>query len=108
MNKLFTLLLTILITGCSGHTDDQIKDAQAACKKFVHKEVADKYQDETHVFDTYSKNGKIVVEVGYRPKDEIDRKLKGSDSYMVRLCVYDDEAGRISLPGIYNMEEWRK
>lgn len=56
------------------------------------------------IFDTYTKNGKIVMEVGYKL-----REYQGANvPYSVRLCVVDLEKGTVALPSPFNSSEWRK
>jgi hypothetical protein len=99
--------------GCLDATDestrlssDLAERANVECKKFVLEKAAEKYRDETHVFDTYLKEGKVVVEVGYRDKDFYRRR--GDDSYSARICVYDESEGTVMLPSALDMSEWRK
>jgi len=51
------------------------------------------------VFDIYKKNGKWVVEVGYK------RNVDLGKNYSVQLCVVDAENGRLSLPSPMNDSE---
>lgn len=104
MKTLLIVLLLLFVGGCSGPSDELKQRAQTACEKFVLEKIANQYGDETHIFDTYIKKDKIVVEVGYRATS----RSYGEDSYSVRKCLYDDEAGTISIPSIIEMGQWNK
>jgi len=82
----------------SGPSSEQIATASKSCEEFV----KEKFEKDTHIFDTWSKKGKIVVEVGYR------NPYSSESSYSVRLCVVDDEKGTIQIPGLLNDNEWNK
>jgi len=105
MKLIIVVLFSLSLSGCFGPSDEQKQRAETACEKFVLKKIAE-YGNEAHIFDTYSKNDKIVVEVGYR-EGERWRK-RGEDSYSVRICVYDEKAGTIKIPSLLNMGTWRK
>ncbi len=105
MKKLFVLLCAFSITGCFGPSEEQKQIAQTACEEFVMEKLGSSWRDETYVFETYVKKGKIVVEVGLRDKESYRRD---NDSYSVRLCVFDEKEGTIMLPGLFNMGEWSK
>lgn len=105
MKQVFAISLAILLAGCFGPSAEQKQRAETACEKFVLEKVAEKYLDETHVFDTYVKDGKIVVEVGYRRES---RSYSDGDSYSVRICLYDEEKGTIEIPSVLNMGQWKK
>lgn len=104
MKKIITVLATLSFVGCFGPSDEQLQRAQTECENFVLEKVANKYRDETHIFDTFTKDGKIVVEVGYREKN----RSWGDDSYSVRICLYDEEQGRIQIPSVFNMGQWKR
>ena len=84
------------LAGCSGPSKEDITRATEACEKFVQEE----FEPYTHVFDTWEKSGKIVVEIGH---NDSPYKTK----YSVRLCVVDLEKDRISVPSVFNMNEWK-
>lgn len=56
------------------------------------------------IFDTYTKNGKIVMEIGYK----VVQSGGSTKPYSVRLCVVDLEKGTVALPSPFNFSEWRK
>ena len=87
----------LMLKGCFGPSEDEISRATTACEEFIKEE----FQPYTHVFDTWGKDGNIVVEIGYN--DSLYET-----KYSVRLCVVDLEAGRISVPSVFNMNEWKK
>jgi hypothetical protein len=92
-------LVAILFFIYSGPSSEKIATASKLCEEFVQ----ENFERDTHVFDTWTKKGKIVVEVGYRiPRHSSD------SSYSVRLCVVDDEKGTIEIPGLLNNNEWNK
>ena len=94
------LLLALILpslTGCFGPSNEDKELAKTECEKFIQK----KFERYTHVFDLWTKDEKIVVEVGYK-----DASWK--DEYSVRLCVVDMENGRISIPSVFNTAQWRK
>ncbi len=98
MKTLFGAILAVLLVACGPSSEDK-KMAEKECQNFV-KEQFRTY--ETKVFDVYSKQDNVVVEVGYQ-----DRDTRG-DSYAVRLCVFNREKGTITLPSPLNNSEWKK
>lgn len=96
-------LIAMLSLNACGPSPQQISAASSACQDFVQEKMII-VKENTHVFDSWVKDGKIVVEVGYK---EYPNNLK-ADSYNTRLCVYDEEKGTISLPSLFNNSEWRK
>jgi hypothetical protein len=105
MRKIFAISLSILLTGCFGPSAEQKQRAETVCEKFVLEKLGE-FGDESHIFDTYSKDGKIVVEVGLREGERW--RGRGDNSYSVRLCVYDEEKGTIEIPSLLNMGQWKK
>jgi len=100
------ICLAGFIVGCTGPSEEKIKAASNACEKFIAKQMEpSKWSSdiETHIFETWVKNGNIVASVGYRDKYK-DKK----DTYSVRLCVYDEKNKTISSPSPLNDSEWRK
>ena len=97
LRAFITISTIFALTGCFGPSAEEKEMAKNECEKFV-KEKFEKY---THVFDLWTKDGKIVVEVGYK-------KSKWSDEYSVRLCVVDTENGRISIPSVFDTALWKK
>lgn len=98
--KIFTTIAVItplLLAGC-GPSSEKVAAASKACEEFVQ----EKLERDTHVFDTWSKNGNIVVEVGYKKPYSSDK------SYSVRLCVVDEKKGTVELPSPLNNSEWKK
>lgn len=98
--KIFIIFLLFLL-GCEP-TEQQKSVASKACSNFVLEKSDLKYCGEANVFDIYSKNGRIVVEVGYK------NGCTGEDSYSIRLCVYDEEKQTVLLPGLLDQNDWRK
>ena len=85
----------------SKHSDDSI--ALTECQEFIKKNaphIGGAGLMESTVFDSYKKNGNLVVEVGYKQGD--------GDTYRTRLCIIDSDKGTISSPSIFNESEWRK
>ncbi|PSF07692.1 hypothetical protein C7H09_09435 [Marinobacter fuscus] len=101
MKIILALFLTTLLTGCLGPSAEQKVKAEVACEKYV-LDNFQKHFGESHIFDTYVKDEKIVVEVGYRDKRSY------SDSYSVRVCIYDEAAGTIRIPSLLEMGQWRR
>lgn len=93
-------VLVILFTGIAGcgPSQEKIDFAQGVCEEFIQ----DKFERDTHVFDSWVKDGKLVFEIGYR------KKYSSDSSYSVRLCVYDEEKGSIMSPSPFNTSEWKK
>lgn len=112
---IFGLMAITTLSGCSDQkdeqgqgfvpTDAQKERAESRCEKFVLDNVGD-YGDESRIFDTFAKNGKIVVEVGRR-EGKAWRSSKDT-AYSVRLCIYDEEGGTIQMPSVFNEAEWRR
>lgn len=105
MKQLFAALCLVSLVACSGLSDEEKNLYSSECKKFVEENAPGRfgsYGFDMKVFDIYKKNGKWVVEVGYK------RNADYGDSYSVRLCVVDAENGRLSLPSPMNDSEWRK
>lgn len=107
MKNIIITLAALSLVGCFGPSDEEKQRVETACKEFVIDKLESKYTHEAHVFDTYTKDGKIVVEVGYRYNEDYKWKRDG-DSYSVRICVYDEEKGTISIPSVFEMGQWRK
>ena len=101
MKRLLISILVIPLAACFGPSKEENELVEKNCSEFVEKEMNGQYQ-QTKVFDTYSKKGKVVVEVGYK-----DRHSSG-DSYSVRLCVVDFDKGTLSSPSPLNDSEWKK
>lgn len=106
MKKLALVLLTFLLVGCSGPSQEEIRAASKACKEFIAEEMGrgemgGKYSIETNVFDVWEKRNAIVVEIGYR-------KNHSNNSYSMRKCIYDEKRGRISSPSPLSDSEWNK
>ena len=87
-----------LIVGC-GPSGAEFEEAKGACEKFIDSEMR---SYETKILDSWTKNGSIVFDVGY--KDFGSR----SSSYSVRKCVYDKKQGRMFSPSPLNDSEWKK
>jgi hypothetical protein len=100
MKSLLVLLVVTSLAGCSGPSQEDIKVASDACQEFIAKKMRVSL-DDTKVFDAWSKNGAVVLDVGYKKK-------YWEDSYSVRRCVYDEKKGTISSPSPLNDSEWAK
>jgi len=100
MIKILLLIFTTFLAGC-GPSDELKASASKACSEFILESEDLKYIGETNIFDIYTKNDKLVIEVGYRTRET-------TKPYSVRLCVYDEESQRILLPGLFNQREWAK
>ena len=100
MNKMVVVLLAASLSACSGPSKEETEVASQACREFIAKNMSVS-EDNTKVFDIWSKNGAIVMDVGYKEKS-------WDDSYSVRKCVYDEEKGTISSPSPLNDSEWQK
>ncbi len=92
-------LFTLTLVACSPSAE-KIEEASKECEAFIAKEMNGR-DLETKVFDTWTKDGAIVVEVGYKERSS-------SGSYSVRKCVYDEAKGRISSPSPLNDSQWSK
>ena len=97
--------MTLLLAGCLGPTDEQIQTAETACEEFVLEKIGE-YGNESYIFDTYAKDGKIVVEVGLREGERW--RNRNDDSYSVRLCLYDENQGTIEIPSLLEMGQWKR
>jgi hypothetical protein len=85
-----------------GPSDSEFQEATQACEEFLAKELSRGGGSlETHVFDKWTKNGAIVLEVGYREKYT-------EKAYSSRKCVFDKKNGRLSSPSPLNDREWAK
>ena len=100
-----------LISGCGWNPSEEQKVmAEKACINLIDDSMniftnASSFPDAIpKVFDTYTKNGKIVMEIGYK----IVKYQGTSEPYSVRLCVVDLEKGTVALPSPFNSSEWRK
>lgn len=100
--SIITLVASFSLNAC-GPSSAQISAATSECQSFVEDKMG-VLKEDTHIFDSWVKDGKIVVEVGYKQYPIKSR----DDSYNTRLCVYDEEKGTISLPSVLNNSEWRK
>jgi hypothetical protein len=98
--KILLLIFAAFLAGC-GPSDELKATASEACSDFILESQDLKYGGETNIFDIYTKNDKLVIEVGYRRRET-------TKPYSVRLCVYDEESQRILLPGLLNQSEWAK
>lgn len=85
-------------------SSSEYTEAETECERFVKDNFGKHFGDDTEVFDTYRKRGKIVVEVGYREAP----RSQDRTSYSLTLCVYDAQERTVMLPGAFNMEAWRK
>ena len=101
MKILFGLLVVVSIAGCAGPSQDEIAVMSDECRLFIRRNM-DVYLENIKIFDTWTKDGAVVFEVGYKP-DNSD-----TSSYAVRKCVVDYEKGTIFSPSPLNDSEWRK
>jgi len=106
------LVLGILFTGVlsmigylvitdhlSGRAADR-KVAEDRCVRFINDEFnsGSRHNPAFHR-DTWSKDGSIVVEVGWK-------ETRSSSSYTTRLCVYDRKNQRLRSPGAFDRHRW--
>ena len=104
MKRVFAVILAVsfaAVAGCLGPSDEEKNLAKDLCPKFIEKNIKSRTSIESKIVDIYPKKGKVVVEVGYRDK-------YSDDSYSIRLCVFDREAGTIFSPSPMNASEWTK
>jgi hypothetical protein len=103
VNRLtFGVLLTFgILAGCSrGPSKEDIAEASKACTRFYEEERL-QYWHNIKAVDAWTKEGKLVVELAVRQNSD-------STSYSPRLCVYDAEGGKLSLPSLINQNRWAK
>lgn len=104
MNKpIFAALAIFSMAACSGPSEEKLKEASTQCEAFIAKEMEGRGSRglETKIFDIWTKNGAIVMDIGYKEK-------YSSKSYSVRKCVFDEVKGTISSPSPLNDSQWRK
>jgi hypothetical protein len=99
MNKILFLVLLFAISGCSGPSDEEVKDSAAACVNFY----KEKRADGNHVeyLSHWMKNNKLVISLA-------EKKYESASSYSKGLCVVDLKEGTIELPSIFNQDKWEK
>ena len=100
MKQLFSLLIVVLIAGCSGPSQEEIDMMSEACREFISDNMTTSLRN-TQVFENWNKNGVVVFEIGYK-------NSRFDTSYTVRKCVYDEKNGTISSPSPLNDSEWAK
>jgi hypothetical protein len=98
--KCLPVLITALILAGCGPSPEELTAASSACLKFYKEERLPHYW-QTNANDTWVKDGKIVVELAVRESEN-------SKSYRPRLCVYDKEGGRLSIPALIEQARWQK
>ncbi len=104
-NFIIKSLFILQLTGCFGPSEEKIEEATNVCQTFIAKEMksdSSAMEIETKVFDFWTKNEAIVMEIGYKDKYSID------DSYSIRKCVYDEAKGTVSNLSPLNDGEWAK
>jgi hypothetical protein len=94
----FSISILLFLIGC-GPSGAELEEAKGACEKFIDSEMR---SYETKILDSWTKNGSIVFDVGYKSLGS------RSSSYSVRKCVYDKKQGRIFSPSPLNDSEWKK
>ena len=101
MNKyVISFFPAVLLFGCSSPSEETIEAVSYACEKFINENMEPEYKTATKVLDVWTKNGKIVAQVGY--------KDYGDSAYRIRLCIYDEEEGTIMSPSPFNTDKWEK
>lgn len=98
-SSVIMLVTAFSLSGC-GPSSEQLATATDACQGFVQERMS-VTKENTRIFDSWEKDGKIVVDVGYKQRSY-------DSSYSMRLCVYDDKEGTITLPSVLNENDWRK
>ncbi|WP_152985553.1 hypothetical protein [Pseudomonas taeanensis] len=99
--------IIILISGCGWSPSEEEKImSEKACKNLLDESmrIFTTGENAPKVFDTYTKNGKLVMEIGYK----IVKYQGHTEPYSVRLCVVDLEKKTVTLPSPLNYSEWRK
>jgi hypothetical protein len=86
------------IQSLMGVSADQMRRAELSCIRWF-KEKSDLGGRDSFSSDTWEKDGRAVVEVGYD---------KNGRSYSTRLCVYDFENNTMSAPNNFNRDRWEK
>lgn len=105
-NRIFAIVgAAALISGCGGISDEDRKIAEDACVDLIKEQfrvVTYDKENAPKIFDTYTKKGKIVVQVGYKMVEY------GAESkpYSTRLCVVDIKNGTVTSPSPLSDSEW--
>src|SRR3954469_24240532 len=73
--------------------------AKTECTRFANENLKTNLYNNVRAMDTWSKNGKRVVELGYF-------ETKDAKSYMPRICVVGD--GKIQIVSILENGMWRQ
>lgn len=106
MKRKHTIILAGAISGVAlvlawatlgGESSASMSSAEAACERWI----GDAFdsQNETTVFGSWKKRGKIVVDVGYNPQ---------GSNYSTRICVYDPKTGDLVAPNAFQQSQWMK
>jgi hypothetical protein len=100
--SVLAVLLLCSLAGCSrGPSSEDIAEASKACERFYVDERLPLWHTEPKAVDSWTKEGKIVIELALKQNSS-------STSYTPRLCVYDAEGGKLSLPAAINQNRWEK
>jgi hypothetical protein len=97
-----TLMLVgcALVAGCTGASSGDFKRATSACVEFYKESRLENHSDVRGV-DSWVKDGKIVVELA--PLDGPYAK-----SYSPRICLVDQDRGKITITSVLENGRWQK
>lgn len=73
--------------------------AQERCEAFVSEQISSASDVRTQ--DLWRRSGAVVVNVAYRRASDIT-------GFTLRLCVYDERAGTVLLPSVFEQQSWRR
>lgn len=90
----------ILLTGCSGPSSADLKNATDQCVSFYKRERASP-GEYVKAVDNWMKDGKLVIELARM-------ESKSSTSYKQGLCIYDEKKGKLSIPSVFENSRWEK
>lgn len=110
MQKITLVLLCAFSS--AGYTSPSVEKQeliQSKCKEIVLNDIGSRNKDisryETRLIDTWEKNEKYVIEIGFRDKESQSNRF--DNAWLTRLCVYDEGKETIRFPGLLNMSQWR-
>lgn len=90
----------IVLTGCSGPSGAELKNAKDQCVSFYKRERASP-GEYVKAVDHWMKDGKLVIELARMESEN-------STSYKQGLCIYDEKKGTLSIPGLFENSRWEK
>ncbi|GAA6208547.1 hypothetical protein NBRC116601_18400 [Cognatishimia sp. WU-CL00825] len=107
MKKSYVVLASVVVLGVVAFSVIQQNaaaevqaTAEGNCQKFINKELNPRRKtDPAYVIGTWRKGERIVVEVAWRTSSY-------DTAYESRLCVYDPNSGRMSVPNVFGRSVW--